>query len=120
MGIRFAGASFNDFKDTFEDDLVTMQGDITETFIRIVGPRTPRKTGRLRASWIVSSTLDFNDVGEGTYHVFPQGRVEVQPYSVSYITNGVFYGGLVDQGIGMSYPRNFVSPSLKRTARRFR
>lgn len=113
------GPRLIDFRKVFEKDLVKLQADIGETLIRIIGPMTPRKTGRLRASWEVNSSGNLNDVGPGTYHIFPQGRVEVPAYDISYVTNGVPYGGLVDQGIGMSYPRNFVRPAIKRTVRRF-
>lgn len=112
------------FIDTFEEDLVTLQADIGKTFIdRVVSFRHPYVTGRLRASWRINKSRSFFDIGPGRpgeYKIYPSGRIKTPPYEVSYITNGVSYGGLVDQGIGMQYARNFVRPALKYTVRQFR
>lgn len=120
MTIRFATPRPTAFKKVFEKDLVELQADIGEMFInRVTGFRHPYKTGRLRASWRVEGSLVFTDVGPGQTNTIPTGRVKVAPYTISYVTNGVFYGGLVDQGIGMGYARNFVTPALKYTRRQF-
>lgn len=121
MTIRFTGIRPTSFEKQIKKDVVKLQADIGEMFLsRVTGFRHPYKTGRLRASWRVKSKLSFVDVGPGQTNAIPTGRVEVAPYTISYVTNGVFYGGLVDQGIGMQYPRNFVTPALKYTVRQFK
>lgn len=121
MTIRFTGIRPTKFEKRVEEDLVNLQADIGEVFIRrVTGFRHPYKTGRLRASWRVKGTLSFVDVGPGQTSTIPTGRVKVVPFTISYVTNGVGYGGLVDQGIGMAYPRNFVRPAIKYTVRQFK
>lgn len=109
----------SDFNRRVKNDFLLLQADIASAFlVEVTGEGHPVKTGRLRASWRIYRSDQDTDVG-GPSDAIPFDYVARKDFGSLFVTNGVWYGPAIDQGIGNRPARNFVDPAVERVARRF-
>lgn len=109
----------SDFNRFVKNEFLLLQADIASAFlVEVTGEGHPVLTGRLRASWRIYRSDQGTDVG-GPSSVIPFDYVARKDFGSLFVTNNVWYGPAIDQGIGNRPARNFVDPALERVARRF-
>ena len=108
-----------DFNRVVKNDFLLLQADIASAFlVEVTGEGHPVDTGRLRASWRIYRSDQDTDVGSPS-NAIPFDYVARKDFGSLFVTNGVWYGPAIDQGIGNRPARNFVEPALERVIRRF-